>query len=164
MSDVLGNDARGLRCTDTSGHLVSHSWQYGDGKGGWFDDVTMSLVAADNLTNCGSVTITLSGDVSQKFGAVAGKYLPLDMFSAGRHVYKHTNGNYYLHIWPGKVNWFVSSEIGGGSEYIFSPAAGSLNPADQKNTYSNRMGWKSWRYKSGSGLEEAGADIRVHST
>merc|ERR1711982_168632 len=121
------------------------------------DDVTMSLVAVDNLTSCDSVTITLSGDAREKQGAVAGKYLPTDIFSAGRHVYKHTTGSYYLNIWPVIFGWTVSSEIGGGSWYIYSPAAGTLNPADQRNTYSNSDGYKSWRYKSGSSWYEAGA-------
>ena len=163
VSDELGDDACFLKCTDTSGHIVAINWQYAAGGSKLQDDTGMTVAGVDHMDSCRSVTIQLSGDVAKCHSDVAGEYVATDEFSVGRHIYKHRHSNYYLHTIPGKVNWFVSSEVGGGTGYIFSPAsAGSLCPADQRNNYSHRFGWKSWSYLTGSQWVEAGpGNIRL---
>ena len=48
VSDELGDDACGLQCTDKSGHIVSHHWQYPGEDGQACDDADMRLVAVTN--------------------------------------------------------------------------------------------------------------------
>ena len=92
---------------------------------------------------------------------VAGEYIATDKFSQGRIGYQNKTSKIYLHVWPGYTAWNVSREVGGCTVYIHSPAAGSLCPADQRNTYSHRRGWNSWRYYSGSKWLEANDNIVV---
>ena len=165
VGSTLAGGVYGLLCTDTSGHIVSNNWQYADGKGGWLNDVAMTIVGVDKMDSCGVVTIQLSGDVAKCNSDVAGEYVATDKFSAGRYIYKHKYRNYFLHITPGTTTWVVRSEVGGGTVYIFSPAAGSLCPADVRNNYSHRHGVKSWLYDNGSDGAEAGpGNIRLTCT
>ena len=155
-----------LQCTDKSGHIVSHHWQY-PGDGGQFrDDPDMRIVAVTNVTPCcRKVTIELSGDAAKYQSDVAGDYVLMDKFSTGRHIYQHKIRNLFLHIAPRTVNWSVSSTIGIDTEHIGSGAAGSLCPADPRNTYSHVVGRKSWVYRSGSDEVEAGpGNIRLTCT
>ena len=70
-------------CTDTSGDLVSHSWQCmtGGSVGDWNSDDTISLVAVENGTKCDGITIQLSGDATNHQNDVAGDYFMADLSS-----------------------------------------------------------------------------------
>ena len=87
MSDELGDDACGLQCTDKSGHIVSHHWQYPGEDGQACDDADMRLVAVTPC--CSNITIELSPDVALYQSDVAREYVPIYKFSAERHIYQH---------------------------------------------------------------------------
>ena len=88
VGSTLGGRGCHLLCTDTSGHIVSHHWQYL--YGGFQDDPDMRLVAVTNVTPCCSnITIELSPDVALYQSDVAGEYVPIDKVSAERHIYQH---------------------------------------------------------------------------
>lgn len=164
VGPTLGGNACFLLCTDTSGHIVSNNWQYWDGSE-FHNDVAMTVVGVDKMDSCGVVTIQLSGDVARRHSDVAGEYVATGKFSTGRYIYKHKYRNYFLHTRPGYTNWGVRSEVGGGTRYIASAAAGSLCPADVRNTYSHRLGYKSWAYDNGPKLVEADpGNIRLTCT
>merc|ERR1719270_2954989 len=128
MGSNLGGRECHLWCTDKSGHIVSHHWQYLGG--GFHDDPDMRLVAVTNVTPCcGKVTIELSGDAAKCQSDVAGDYVPIDKFSCGRHIYKHKYRNLFLQIIPELTGWSVRNED--VLWFICTAAAGSLCPADQ---------------------------------
>ena len=167
VGPTIGASWCGLRCTDKSGHIVSHHWQYSDGSQ-WTDDPDMRLVAVTNVTPCCSkVTIKLSGDVAKCQRDVAGDYVPIDKFSQGRQIYKHKYRNLFLRIPPRSTYWIVWSTVGiDGTPYIGSQSAGSLCPADQRNNYSHSDGQKSWKYVFGSGraVEAGPGNIQLTCT
>ena len=115
---------------------------------------------------CSNITIELSPDVALYQSDVAGEYVPIDKFSAGRHIYQHKFRNLFLSI-AGHTAWEVRNEVGrDGNAYIRSPSAGSLCPADQRNNYNNFFGLKSWLYKDGDYdvLEAGPGNIRLTCT
>ena len=151
VGSKLGDNLRALMCTDKSGLIVSHHWQF---YGSY--DPGMRLVAVTNATPCCSkITIELSGYAAKHHSDVAGDYVPMDKFSRGRHIYQHKSRNLFLHIaLEYDSTWSVGSKMGewgeNGDEYIHSASAGSLCPADQRNNYNRRENRKSWRFNSGS--------------
>ena len=166
LGPTIGDSWCDLLCTDKSGHIVSHHWQYAESV--FRDDPDMRLVAVTNVTPCCSkVTIELSGDAAKYQSDVAGDYVPMDQFSSGRHIYQHKFRKVFLHIAPGATCWIVSNEVGwDGTWYIISASAGSLCPADQRNNYSHhRYGQKSWLYIDGNdGVEAGPGNIRLTCT
>ena len=101
MGSRLGGEKCGLLCTDTSGHIVSHDWQYaGDDDESWPDDPDIILEAVTSVTNSDSITIQLSGDVAKYQSIVTGEYVATDKFSMGRHVYQNTASKLYLSVKP----------------------------------------------------------------
>ena len=147
----LGGIDKKVRCSDTAGHLKSHAWQYydQDNYGEKFaDDVNITVEPVERMESCNLTTIKLSGDASYYQDHVAGEYISIDIFSAGRNIYKHKNREIFLQILPGDSYWSVSDKVGGGKEFLRSASAGSRCPADQRNNYSHRNGYKTWRYRS----------------
>ena len=60
---------------------------------------------------------------------------------------QHSSGSeLYLRVAPGKSAWGIDNTIDEPSCQISSASAGSSCPAHSENAFSERMGWKSWRY------------------
>ena len=102
---TLGGGGRGMRCLDESGHIVPHSWEYfSNGPNG---DIYIRLDPVNKVKNCNKVTIELCEDAAEYQNDVAGDYVPIDKFSAGRVVFQHSCKQLYLNVWPVNTGWSV---------------------------------------------------------
>jgi len=75
------------------------------------EDPTLSITVGAMETNCGNVTITLSGEPAGEYPEVQGPYKKKNIMWQGHHVYKHSNGHCLYVGFNG--SWAVGSELGG---------------------------------------------------
>ena len=68
-------------------------------------------------------------------------------------MFKHEHASLYLRV--ASCTWVISTTIEGSTAAIQSGSAGSVCPAHPSNRVSNRMGWRSWQYATGTGWNYA---------
>ena len=106
---VLGGDACGLRNSSTTATVPKSGWQYGDGKGGWHDDVGLRVTRVGDISPllCGTVTISATGEAARVKSGYMGQFQPTGQFSAGCQVFHCQRTSRYLSVYPGIVAWGV---------------------------------------------------------
>ena len=108
---VLGGAcaAYDLRNSSTTATVPKSGWQYGDGKGGWHDDVGLRVTRVGDISPllCGTVTISATGEAARVKSGYMGQFQPTGQFSAGCQVFHCQRTSRYLSVYPGIVAWGV---------------------------------------------------------
>ena len=108
----------------------------------------------DQPPACGEITISdsVNKTISDWYAGQSkclGVYMPTQMFSAGRRVFKHQTQERYLLVPPGKVYWRVTESVESEGGWMRSGCAPSMCPADPRAKTNERQGWTSWLYGKG---------------
>ena len=85
--------------------------------------------------------------------------------SAGRRIFKHTNGNRILMIVNENVDWDVKDNVSSKEAWMHSACAPSMCPADIRAHYSSRFSQTSWEYWSKNEMKPGNITVKcsVHS-
>jgi len=159
VGPTLGGTTGGLFNETKSNIPPCSGWKYGGAGSSWKQDDEMIIRFGKN-DPCGIITISAEGKAARKQSDHLGDFQVTEMFSAGRHVFKHVSQEQYLCVTRTSPTWAVRPDLDTDQAGLESACAPTMCPAVARAGYSIRRDLSSWQYFSGEKWKDGEITVR----